>query len=92
MRKFTALALFIAIMTVGNMLSAASLYNSDPEEYRIKIRSKRDPWVLITLYQGSYKYFDCTYGCEIKIIETGSTIRLESDADVMIDNGTLKTR
>lgn len=92
MRKFAALALFIAIMTVGKTLSAASLYNSDTEEYRIKIRSKPDPWVLVTLYQGSYKYFDCTYGCEIQIIETGSTIRLESDADVIIDNGTLKTR
>jgi hypothetical protein len=92
MRKFSALALFVAIMTLGKTLSAASLYNSDTEDYRIKIRSKRDPWVLMTLYQGSYKYFDCTYGCEIKILESGSTIRLESDADVIIDSGTLKIR
>ena len=92
MRKVIVLAVFTIMMTVGQTLSAASLYNSDTEEYRIKFRSKGDPWVLITLNQGSYKYFDCTYGCEIKILETGSTIHLESDADVIIDNGTLKTR
>jgi len=44
------------------------------------------------MYERTYKYFDCTYGCEVRILETDSTIRLEFDADVIIDNGTLKTR
>lgn len=92
MIKFLAFAIFMAIMTLGKTVSAASLYNGDTEAYKIKIKSKRDPWVFITLYQGSYKYFDCTYGCIIEILETGSTIRLESDADVIIDGGKLKTR
>jgi hypothetical protein len=92
MKKFAALAIFISIMILGKTLFGASLYSSDPEEYRVKIKSKRDPWGLITLHQGSYRYFDCTCGCEIEILETGSTIRLKSDADVIIDNGTLKTR
>ena len=38
------------------------------------------------------RYFRCRYGCEIVVIETGSSIVLESDEDVVISNGELRTR
>lgn len=31
-------------------------------------------------------YFDCTYGCDIKLIETDQIITLECNSDVVIDN------
>lgn len=92
MKRIAAIVLFVSIMTPGNTLLAASLYNNDTKEYKIQIRSSGDPWVYMTLSQGSYTYFDCTYGCQIKIIETDSTMKLKSDADVVIDEGRLKTR
>ncbi len=92
MKKIAAILMLVIILTFGKTLLAASLYNSDAKEYSVKIRSKGDPWVFLTLYEVSYKYFDCTYGCEIIIIDTESKIELESDADVIIDKGTLKRR
>jgi hypothetical protein len=81
-----------SMMAFGKPLLGASLFNSDAKEYGVKIRSRGHSWVFTTLYERSYKYFDCTFGCEITIAETGSTIRLESDADVFIDQGILKKK
>jgi hypothetical protein len=92
MKKYCLLLIAAMLLTLPNILRAASLVNRDGKPRKIKGRSEGSGWMRTTIYPGGNRYFDCRYGCEIKVLDTGSTIYLESDADVVISNGILRRR
>ena len=89
-KKFMVLSAVLSII-LTNITYAGSLYNNDSIPYSVSIKDANGLNTM-ELYPNSTEYFDCTYGCEIKLIKTGQTIKLESDADVLIDGGELRTR
>ena len=91
MKRFRIVLLAISFMALTNTIYAASLYNSDSVAYACKIRAGMGLNEM-QVYPNSTEYFDCTYGCEITLVKTGQTIKLESDADLVIDDGELKRR
>ena len=92
MKKYCLLLIAVMLLTLPNVLFAASLVNRDGKPHKIKGRREGSGWVRFTIYPGGNKYYDCRYGCEIKVLDTGSTIYVESDADVVISNGILRIR
>ena len=91
MKRFRVVFLVIFLVALTSTVYAASLYNSDDVVYACKIRAG-EGLNEMQLYPNSTEYFDCTYGCEITLVKTGQTIKLESDADLVIDDGELKRR
>ena len=83
----TILLVFLATTIYG-----ASIYNSDLKAQRVEIESKDGTRYFVTVYNSSTEYFDCTYGCQIKLVKTGYTKTLEADAVVIIDDGKLRVR
>ncbi len=91
MKRFSIPFIVALLMVLPNILWAASLYNSDAVPYACRIKSRMG-LNEEKVYPESTVYFDCTYGCEIILLKTGQTITLESDADVVIDDGILRLR
>ena len=89
-RKFMVLSVVLFIIT-ANIVYAASLQNNDDNPYSVTIKDS-DGFNTMKLYPNSIEYFDCTYGCEIKLLDTGQTMTVKSDADLLIDDGKLTTR
>ena len=83
----TILLVFLATTIYG-----ASIYNSDPKAQRVEIEAKDGTRYFVTVYNSSTEYFDCTYGCQVKLVKTGYTKTLEADAVVIIDDGKLRVR
>lgn len=92
MRKYVMVLVVSLLMTSPNIIDAASVYNSDSRPHKVKGRTIGGSWVHTTIYNGGHRYFRCRYGCQVTVIETGSTIVLESDADIVISNGELRVR
>ena len=91
MKRFWILLLAISLLALPNIIYAASLYNNDSVAYACKIRAAMGLNEM-QVYPNSTEYFDCSNGCEITLIKTGQSIKLESDADLVIDDGELKRR
>ncbi len=89
MRRLTLILGTMLLMTLTTTASAASLKNMDGTPYVCRIKSRMG-LSEETVYPKSTVYFDCTYGCEITLLETDQTIKIESDKDMVIDNGELK--
>jgi hypothetical protein len=79
-------------MTLPNIISAASIYNTDSKPHLVKGRTIGGGWIHTTIHNGGTRYFRCRYGCQVIVIKTGSEIVLESDADIVISNGELRVR
>ena len=81
-----------------NIIHAVSVYNSDGRSHAIKvtdIRSGRQQ--SMTVYRASTAYVRCSYGCEIRVMETDETITVPPESSyatntVVIGNGTLRRR
>ena len=91
MKRFRIVLLATSFMALTSTTYAASIYNSDDMAYACKIKAGVGLNEM-QIYPNSSEYFDCTYGCEITLVKTGQTIKLESDADLVIDDGELKRR
>jgi len=92
MKKYSliiALAIIFVIPSVGN---AASVKNEDNKVYEIKGRKPGKDWVYREINPRGALYFDCRFGCEIVLEETGSSVTLDEDADIVIRKGELKVR
>ena len=92
MKSRHLLLIAVLVLNLPSVLSAASLVNRDSKAHRIKGRAGGSGWVRSTIYPNGNKYFDCRYGCEIKVLDTGSTLLLESDKDIVISDGILRVR
>ena len=77
---------------------AASIKNDDGEVHLIKGRvtgkGRRgvEQWVYIEINPNGAKYFNCRFGCELVLEKTGSSVQLETDADVVIRHGVLEVK
>ena len=89
MRRLTLILGTMLLMTLTTMAFAASLRNIDGTPYICRIKSRMGSSEE-TIYPQSTVYFDCAYGCEITLLKTDQTIKIESDKDMIIDNGELK--
>ena len=93
MKKRYSLLIAALFLILPNLLCAASLKNTDGKPHKLKARAgESGGWIRTTIYPGGTRYFDCSYGCEIKVLDSGSTILLDSDADIVISGGILRTR
>jgi hypothetical protein len=80
------------LIALPAILYAASIYNSDTRPHKIKARLSGGEWIHTVIYDTGTRYFSCRFGCEIVVVETGSSIELESDEDIVIDEGELRVR
>ena len=80
------------LVFLANTIYGASIYNSDFKAQRVEIESKDGTRYFVTVYNSSTEYFDCPYGCQVKLVNTGYTKTLEADAVVIIDDGKLRVR
>ncbi len=79
-------AVFIGLPLLAD---AASISNDDNELHHIKGRKPGRNWVYIQINPRGTKYFNCRNGCELVLEKTGSSIQLDTDADVVIRDGVL---
>ena len=93
MTKNSFLILVAICIFIPHVSLAASLRNNDAGNYRVRGRSLTSKeWNYGTIHSFSSVYFRCRYGCEIEVLDTGSTIRVDSDAEIAIDGGELRVR
>ena len=87
---------FVLVATLMVGLSstslAASIYNSDVKAHRIQIKYEGGKQYFVTVYNSSTHYFDCSFGCQIKLMATGHSMTLASDTVVLIDDGRLRLK
>jgi len=91
-RKNWIVFIFILLMAWPNIIYAASIYNTDSKPHEVRGRTIGGSWIYTTIYSGGTRYFRCRYGCQIVVVDTGSEIVLESDADIVIDYGELRKK
>ena len=92
MRKYLIVIFVSLLMILPNIIYAASIHNSDSEPHLVKGRTINGSWVYVTVSSRGTRYFRCRHGCQIEVVKTGSTVVLESDADIVISNGELRIR
>ena len=92
MRKYWIMLLVTLLLVFPDILGAASILNTDSKPHKLKGRTIGGSWIHTTIYTRGTKYFRCRYGCEIILIETGVSMVLESDADIVISNGEMRIR
>ena len=80
------------LVFLANTIYGASIYNSDLKPQRVQIEYKDGSQYFVTVYNSSSHYFDCKYGCQVKLLSTGYTRTLTADAVVIIDDGKLRVR
>lgn len=92
MRKYLIVLVVSLLMTLPNIILAASIHNSDSKSHLVKGRTINGGWIHVTISSRGTQYFRCRHGCQIEVVKTGSTVVLESDADIVISNGELRIR
>lgn len=92
MKKYWLVLVVTLVMALPNIVFAASIYNTDSKPYKIQGRTIGGSWLHSTIYSRGTVYFRCRYGCEIRLIENGTSIVLESDEDIVISNGEMRIR
>ena len=84
--------------TLPSIIYATAIYNNDTKPHDVQVTNIRSgSQDNLTVYNNATTYVRCRYGCEIRVMETGSTITLESESSyssktVVIDNGGLRMR
>ena len=89
--RFVLVATMIVCLPPCRSL-AASVYNSDFKAHRVQITYAGGRQHFVTVYNSSTQYFDCSQGCQIKLIGTGHSLTLSSDTVVLIDDGKLRLK
>ena len=82
----------ILLIFLPNSIYGGSIYNSDLKPHRVQIEYKDGSQYFVTVYNSASHYSDCNYGCQVKLVRTGYTRTLASDAVVIIDDGKLRVR
>ena len=92
MRKYLVIVALAIMMGFPNLGIAASVKNEDNKVHQIKGRKPGKDWVYREINPRGALYFPCRHGCEIVLEETGSSVTLEKDADVVIRKGELRVK
>jgi hypothetical protein len=80
--------IFLMILTLAGPLAvfAATLQNTDSQEYDLQIQESGRP------YGSQYRILEhskvdiCFYGCQITLLRTGQTVSVNPDDSVVISN------
>lgn len=89
MKKYVVILALAVSLAIPNMGMAASVKNEDNKVHQVKGRKPGKDWVYREVNPRGALYFDCSFGCELVLEETGSSVTLEEDADVVIKKGEL---
>ena len=92
MKKYVLLIAVAVLMASSGWGLAASIKNEDSQVHVIKGRVTGKDWVYVQINPRSTKIFNCRIGCELVIEKTGSSVQLETDADVIIFKGEFRIR
>ena len=91
-KKVCSILMTILFVVSPGILFAASIYNSDFKPHKVQVTYSKGKQYFVTVYNSSTHYFECKYGCQVKVLRTGYTKTLTSDAVVVIDDGKLRVR
>ena len=83
--------IFLMILTLAGpfAVSAATLQNTDSQAYDLQIQESGRP------YGSQYQVIEnaqvdiCFNGCEMTLLSTGQTVRVNPNDSVVIDNGVM---
>ena len=88
MKKFLIFLLLVALLVPATVL-AATLQNTDSQSYELQILEAGRP------YSSNYRIIEnakvdiCFNGCEITLLSTGQTVRVNREDSVVIDSGVM---
>ncbi len=98
MKIVIGVLIIILSLTLPNIVYAIAIYNNDTKPRDVQVTNIRSgSQDNLTVYNNATTFIRCRYGCEIRVMETGSTITLESESSyssktVVIDAGRLRVR
>ena len=88
MKKYTLFLPMLALLSYATVW-AATLQNTDSQAYDLQIQESGRP------YSSRYQVIEnaqvdiCFNGCEMTLLSTGQTVRVNPNDSVVIDNGVL---
>jgi NADH:ubiquinone oxidoreductase subunit 3 (subunit A) len=82
------LVIVLMILTLSGLLAvfAATLHNTDSQEYELQIQESGRPYASGYRIGGQAKVEICFYGCEMTFLATGQRVRVNVDDSVVISN------
>jgi hypothetical protein len=93
MKTKLLLSLLAAGCLVFNVAVAGTLENTDSDDYRFElIGTDGMPLSNSIIYGESILYGLCDAGCQVRLLNTGQTITMGPNDDIVIDNGVMKPK
>lgn len=86
------LVLLAACMLLPAVTGAATLENSDVDDYRIQVIVNGAPLSPGVIYGESTLYGVCDVDCQIRLLETGQTISVHPGEYIIIDKGVMRRK
>jgi hypothetical protein len=80
--------IWIAVFLVPGAALAATLQNTDQQSYQLAIRPFDGPSSYYTIIENAQVEI-CFNGCEMTLLSTGQTVRVNSKDAVVIDSGVM---
>ena len=89
--------LFWSLLAAGclwfNVAHAGTLENTDEGEYRFEVIGTDGMPILNSIVYGeSTLYGLCESGCQVKLLDTGQTITMNPNDDIVIEDGVMKRK
>jgi hypothetical protein len=84
-------AIFLMILTLAgpSTVFAATLQNTDSQPYELQIQESGRPYGSQYRIIENAKVEFCFSGCEMTLLSTGQTVRVNPNDSVVIDNGVM---
>ena len=83
------LSVVVVSLSLATVIQAGTLQNTDPDPYKYEATTDGVP-SYGTIYGNSTLYDFCNYGCVLKLVDSGQTIEVQPDDNIIIDNGELQ--
>ena len=92
MRSRLVLVFLTACILLPALTDAATLENTDVDDYRIQVIAKGVALSPGVIYGESTLYGVCDVDCQIRLLKTGQTISVRPGDYIVIDNGIMKRK
>ena len=89
MKKSLFFLLMLALLIPCVAGLAATLQNTDSQSYELQILEAGRPYSSLYRIIENAQVEICFYGCEMTLLSTGQTVRVDPKDSVVIDNGSL---
>jgi hypothetical protein len=89
MKKSLFLLLMLALLIPGVAGLAATLRNTDSQAYELQIQESGRPYGSQYQVIANAQVDICFLGCEMTLLSTGQTVRVNPNDTVVIDNGVM---